>query len=207
MTMVQTEKTTQLRDEAPVETHPFEPFLPANARLLMLGTFPPAPKRWCMDWYYPNYTNDMWRIFGLVFKNDRDYFVDAAGKTFRLDLLRPFLEETGIALYDTACAVRRLQGNASDKFLEIVTPTDLDALLSQLPQCRAIVTTGGKATETLLAHFNAQLPKIGSYAAVRFAGRPLRLYRMPSSSRAYPLSLDKKAAYYKQMFLEIFSTR
>ncbi len=69
------------------------------------------------------------------------------------------------------------------------------------------MTTGGKATETLLAHFNAQLPKIGSYAAVRFAGRPLRLYRMPSSSRAYPLSLDKKAAYYKQMFLEIFSTR
>ena len=149
----------------------------------------------------------MWCIFGLVFKNDRDYFVDTAAKTFRLDLLRPFLEETGIALYDTACAVRRLQGNAADKFLEIVTPTDLDALLSQLPQCRAIVTTGGKATETLLAHFNAQLPKIGSYAAVRFVGRPLRLYRMPSSSRAYPLSLDKKAAYYKQMFLEIFSTR
>ena len=83
--------------------------------------------------------------------------------------------------------MRRLQGNASDKFLEIVTPTDLDALLSQLPQCRAIVTTGGKATETLLAHFNAQLPKIGSYAAVRFAGRPLRLYRMPSSSFAYSL--------------------
>ena len=42
-----------------IETHPFEPFLPADARLLMLGTFPPAPKRWCMPWYYPNYTNDM----------------------------------------------------------------------------------------------------------------------------------------------------
>ena len=102
-----------------------------------------------------------------------------------------------------ASAVRRLQGNASDKFLEVVTPTDLDALLSQLPQCRAVVTTGGKATETLLAHFNAQLPKIGSYAAVRFADRPFRLYRMPSSSRAYPLALDKKAAFYRQMFLEV----
>ena len=193
--------------EIPVEQHPLEPFLPQHARLLMLGSFPPPRSKWVMEFFYPNLQNDMWRIFGLVFKQERDYFVDVEHKTYRLPLLRDFLMQRGIALYDTASAVRRLQGNASDKFLEIVTPTDLDALLSQLPQCRAIVTTGGKATETLLAHFNAQLPKIGSYAAVRFAGRPLRLYRMPSSSRAYPLSLDKKAAYYKQMFLEIFSTR
>ncbi len=27
-----------------IETHPFEPWLPSNAKLLMLGTFPPAPK-------------------------------------------------------------------------------------------------------------------------------------------------------------------
>ena len=26
-----------------IETHPFEPWLPSNAKLLMLGTFPPAP--------------------------------------------------------------------------------------------------------------------------------------------------------------------
>ena len=49
-----------------VEEHPFEPWLPGNAKLLMLGTFPPAEKRWCMPWYYPNFQNDMWRIFGLI---------------------------------------------------------------------------------------------------------------------------------------------
>ena len=72
-----------------IETHPFEPFLPAHARLLMLGTFPPAPKRWCMPWYYPNYTNDMWRIFGLHFFGDKLHFVDEAHKTFRLPTSRP----------------------------------------------------------------------------------------------------------------------
>ena len=97
-----------------IEQHPLRPFLPEGAQVLMLGSFPPPREKWSMNFFYPNYINDMWRIFGLVFKNDRDYFVDAAAKTFRLDLLRPFLEETGIALYDTACAVRRLQGNASD---------------------------------------------------------------------------------------------
>lgn len=49
------------------EQHPLEPFLPAGARLLMLGSFPPQRKRWSMEFFYPNLQNDMWRIFGLLF--------------------------------------------------------------------------------------------------------------------------------------------
>ena len=41
-----------------IESHPFEPFLPEGARILMLGTFPPAEHRWCMPFYYPNFHND-----------------------------------------------------------------------------------------------------------------------------------------------------
>ena len=189
--------------EIPVEQHPLEPFLPPHARLLMLGSFPPPRSKWVMDFFYPNLQNDMWRIFGLVFKQERDYFVDVEHKTYRLPLLRDFLMQRGIALYDTASAVRRLQGNASDKYLEIVTPTDLSALLSRLPECGAIVTTGQKATEQLLQHFHAPLPAIGHYVEAYDGNRSLRLYRMPSSSRAYPLALDKKAAFYRQMFLEV----
>ena len=169
----------------------------------MLGSFPPPRSKWVMDFFYPNLQNDMWRIFGLVFKQERDYFVDVEHKTYRLPLLRDFLMQRGIALYDTASAVRRLQGNASDKYLEIVTPTDLSALLSRLPECGAIVTTGQKATEQLLQHFHAPLPAIGHYVEAYEGNRSLRLYRMPSSSRAYPLALDKKAAFYRQMFLEV----
>jgi len=40
----------------PVERHPLEPFLPGNARLLMLGSFPPPRKRWSMEFFYPNRT-------------------------------------------------------------------------------------------------------------------------------------------------------
>ena len=46
-----------------VEPHPLQPFLPSNARLLMLGSFPPPRQRWCMDFFYPNRTNQMWEIF------------------------------------------------------------------------------------------------------------------------------------------------
>lgn len=186
-----------------VEQHTLKPFLPANARLLMLGSFPPQQKRWCMDFYYPNFINDMWRIVGQVFFGDRNHFVDVAAKRFRKEMIVDFLNERGIALYDTATSIRRLQDNASDKYLEVVEPTDVRGLLRQIPHCRAIVTTGQKATDTLCETFDIQAPTVGSYSPFQLEERPMRLYRMPSSSRAYPLSLEKKAVFYAAMFADL----
>ena len=97
-----------------------------------------------MDFYYPNFINDMWRIMGYIFHGDRNWFVDERAKCFKKEMIVEFLLDKGIALYDTASAIRRLQDNASDKFLEVVTPTDLPRLLGQIPRCTAIVTTGQK---------------------------------------------------------------
>lgn len=186
-----------------IENHPLEPFLPANARLLMLGSFPPQKKRWSMDFYYPNLNNDMWRIVGLLFFNNKDYFLNETRKTFCRERIINFLNDKGIALFDTASAIRRLQDNASDKFLEVVQPTDISRLLGQLPECKAIVTTGQKATDTLRVQFEVEEPKVGDFSEFVFDGRPMRLYRMPSSSRAYPLALDKKAAAYRTMYQDL----
>ena len=189
----------------PIETHPLPPFTPPNAKLLMLGSFPPPKARWKMDFYYPNFQNDMWRIFGLVFFADKDYFVAAGGKAFKEGLIRDFLHEKGIAISDTAHQVVRLQGNASDKFLQIVTPLDLAALLAPMPRCDVVMTTGELATGTLLSLMPSETakPAIGAYSEAEFAGRRLRLYRLPSSSRAYPLPLAQKAAAYARFFREI----
>ncbi|MBS6662007.1 uracil-DNA glycosylase family protein [Prevotella histicola] len=188
-----------------IETHPFEPWLPSNAKLLLLGTFPPAPKRWCMEWYYPNYTNDMWRIFGYVFFEDKKYFVDEANKTYKLDLLRAFLKDKGIAIFDTALRIRRTTGTASDKDLEIVEPADLDHMLRVLPQCKAVLAAGQLATKVFTDHYqiDARKMKMGDYKKFTFEGRTIRLYREPSSSRAYPMKVGKKAEYYKQMLSEV----
>lgn len=186
-----------------IENHPLEPFLPANARLLMLGSFPPQKKRWSMDFYYPNLNNDMWRIVGLLFFNNKDYFLNETRKAFCRERIISFLNDKGIALFDTASAIRRLQDNASDKFLEVVQPTDISRLLGQLPECKAIVTTGQKATDTLRAQFEVEEPKVGDFSEFVFDGRPVRLYRMPSSSRAYPLALDRKAAAYRTMYQDL----
>ena len=186
-----------------IEKHPLKPFLPAKAKLLMLGSFPPQKQRWSMDFYYPNLNNDMWRIFGILFFDDKDYFLNETRKVFCRERIIDFLNEKGIALFDTASSIRRLQDNASDKFLEVVEATDVTALLRQLPECKAIVTTGQKATDTLRQQFNVEEPKVGDYSEFIFEGRAMRLYRMPSSSRAYPLALDKKATAYRIMYQDL----
>ena len=186
-----------------IEEHPLEPFLPANAKLLMLGSFPPQKKRWSMEFFYPNLQNDMWRIFGIIFFQNKEHFLNPDKKVFDKERIIDLLNKKGIALYDTASAVRRLQDNASDKFLEVVQSTDISRLLGHLPECKAIVTTGQKATDTLRAQFEVEEPKVGDFSEFVFDGRPMRLYRMPSSSRAYPLALDKKAAAYRTMYQDL----
>ena len=187
----------------PVENHPFEPFLPENARVLFLGSFPPQPKRWSMEFYYPNFINDFWRIMGILFFGDRDRFVDIRAKKFKVQEIKDFCSNEGIALYDTATAVRRLMENASDKYLEVVEPTDVPALMRNIPLCEAIVTTGDKATQTLCSTFNAPAPAVGEYSSFCFDNRTIRLYRMPSTSRAYPLPIQKKADVYRRLFSDL----
>ena len=165
-----------------IERHPLMPFLPSNARLLMLGSFPPPRKRWCMDFFYPNRSNQMWLIFGEVFFNDSQRLVDEENKTFRLSDIQTLLKERGIAIYDTASAVRRLSGNASDKDLEIVERTDIAALLSHIPACHDIVCTGHRPHRGI----RCRRPRHGAIQrvlnirqAVAFMAHALLLPRLP----------------------------
>lgn len=181
------------------EQHPLQPFLPKNSKILMLGSFPPPKARWSMEFFYPNWINDMWRLMGHIFYNDRHHFESKGEKRFCKESIEAFCNEKGIALYDTAREVVRLKENASDKFLEVVTPTDICALLEQIPHCTAIVTTGEKATDVVTATFGCEKPAVGNMTIITINNRTLHFWRMPSSSRAYPLALEKKAQHYQTM--------
>ena len=75
-----------------------------------------------------------------------------------------------------------------------------------MPDCTRIVTTGGKASETLqrtlsdAAGLEVEQPEIGGFTTLVAYGRTLQWWRMPSTSRAYPLKLEKKAEYYARLF-------
>lgn len=194
-----------------IEQHPLEPFLPTNACVLFLGSFPPPKARWSMEFFYPNWINDFWRIQGLIHFGDKTYFEVEGEKRFDMEKIVAFCREKGIALFDTARKVRRLKGNADDNFLEIVEGTDVFALLERMPECSTIVTTGGKASEELQAYFEShgltvKIPKVGEWVSIsenegtNDGNVFLRWWRMPSSSRAYPMKLEKKADCYRRLF-------
>lgn len=178
-----------------------------------------------MDFFYPNFNNDFWRVMGLVHFGDPGHFVAPGGKRFNYPAVVEFCRAAGLAFFDTASKVRRLKDNASDAFLEILEPTDVGSLLDRLPHCHTIVTTGGKASEQLAAllatsqHLSTSavilssspvvlsagggsvpVPSPGGYADVTAFGRELRWWRMPSTSRAYPLPLASKAAAYSRLW-------
>ena len=193
--------------EIETEVHPWEAWVPDNAKVLVMGTFPPQPKRWSMDFYYPNRTNDFWYMMGLIFFGERTALLRPGTKDFDLDRIKALLNEKGIALNDTGHRIRRLAGNASDKFLEIVEPVDLKALVRRMPGLRSIATTGEKAAGVIASITGTEAPRMGHSVTVDALSLgdsvhplPLRIWRMPSTSRAYPLALEEKAEYYRTLF-------
>lgn len=180
-----------------IETHPWEPYIPDGARVLVMGTFPPQPKRWSMDFYYPNRTNDFWYMMGLIYYGDRNALLRQGGKEFDLNKIKSLLDREGIALNDTGHKVRRLKGNASDKFLDIVEPVDLRSLLCRMPHCRRIATTGEKAARVIASLTGTEVPKMGEMTV---SPDGIEIWRMPSTSRAFPMKLETKADYYRRLF-------
>ena len=204
-----------------------------------------------MPFYYPNWINDFWRIMGLIHFGDKDHFTIPGEKRFNEADIRAFCTEHGLAFYDTATEVRRLRDNASDAFLDVVTPTDIPALLRQIPYCHTLITTGQKATEVVAQAFGCPVPPVGGWVLLRLetpdqvggdgravggdgsglasegqqlrasglrwqkeeqrlhikeeespdqASFEVRFWRMPSTSRAYPMPLEKKANEYRKLF-------
>ena len=182
------------------ETHPLPPFLPAAGRVLLMGSFPPPRARWCIDWFYPNFQNDMWRIWGLIAAGDKDYFVVPGQKLFDKDKIVDFCTRQGIGLCDTGEEAVRLKGNASDAHLQVVKTRDLGALLRQMPQCVSVALTGEKAVQTLGKVFDFKEIALGEYVEREvLPGRMVKIWRMPSSSRAYPRPVEWKADYYRRL--------
>ncbi len=134
-----------------------------------------------MEFFYPNWINDFWRIQGLIHFGDKAHFEHSGEKRFDKERIVAFCREKGIALFDTARKVRRLKDNADDNFLEIVEGTELQSYLE--------------------SHgLKVKIPKVGEFVEVNRNYTSLRWWRMPSSSRAYPMKLEKKAEYYRRLF-------
>ena len=74
-----------------------------------------------------------------------------------------------------------------------------------MPDCNTVATTGEKAAAVVASITGTIVPKTGEYVDTFYApaDRQLRIWRLPSTSRAYPLAPEKKAAFYRRMFDDV----
>lgn len=183
------------------EIHSLDPFVFEDTKVLMLGSFPPKREKWSMDFYYPNFQNDMWRIMGLVFFENKGYFLVKGERSFDKSRICEFLKNHCIGIGDAAYEVLRLKDNASDLHLQVVQSLDFEKLLDTFHQCHFLLTTGGKSGEIVQNYFDLKkIPNIGKSYSFEWKGRMLTWYRVPSSSRAYPLSIVEKTKVYASVF-------
>ncbi|MGL4388564.1 MAG: uracil-DNA glycosylase family protein, partial [Brevinema sp.] len=170
-------------------------FLPADAKTLLLGSFPPAIEKWRMNFYYPNFQNDMWRILGEVFFDDKNYFL-LDQDHFDQHKIEQFLIEQKIAVADAIKKTSRLENNASDNNLQVAEYLNFHEVLKKIPYCQRIVATGGLASDIICSYFRIKkIKKTGESASINIDGKNIVIIRAPSSSRRNVNTAGKYKAY------------
>jgi hypoxanthine-DNA glycosylase len=157
----------------------FPPVVNGDVRLLVLGSLP-GEQSLALSRYYGNPRNQFWRLMSDVTGVD---LVPLAYQA-RLEALL----HAGVGLWDTIGSARR-EGSLDTAIRDHI-PNDLEALIANLPQLRAIGFNGGKSAA------------LGQ----RLLGERerLALIPLPSSSPAFTLAYDAKRAEWLKLrpFLE-----
>ncbi len=113
-------------------THPFDPILFPDTKILILGTFPSLDS-FKYDFYYAHKRNQFWKILHELYK------MPAETKEERIVLLK----HAKIGLYDIVASCERK--NSSDANLKNCTLTDIPAILKTHSNIELIAFTGKKA--------------------------------------------------------------
>ncbi|MDO9335172.1 MAG: DNA-deoxyinosine glycosylase [Caulobacter sp.] len=146
-----------------------------DARLLILGSLP-GEMSLAASRYYGNPRNAFWRLLESVGCKDLQSFAYED----RLEALKT----AGIALWDVIAEAERpgsLDGAIRDE-----SPNDLAGLIARLPALRAVAFNGGKAAT------------LGRKVLAGVAPDVARI-TLPSSSPAYTLAFERKAAAWAEL--------
>ncbi len=121
-------------------THPFNPIINHNTRILFLGSFPSIAS-FEQAFYYAHPRNAFWPIIESIF-----------GVTLESnEAKRAFCLERGIGLWDMIGSCER--SNSSDTNLKNCIPNDFEKLLREYPNIRALGFTGKKSYDLFQKHF------------------------------------------------------
>lgn len=121
-------------------THPFDPIINEDTRVLFLGSFPSIAS-FEYSFYYAHPRNAFWPIIEKIFN------VTLATNAAKRD----FCLKKGIGLWDVIASCER--SNSSDTNLKNCVPNDFETLLKAYPGIRALGFTGKKSFDLFRKHY------------------------------------------------------
>jgi len=118
-------------------SHPFETYIPTDAKYLVIGTFPTRQINWDFDFYYSNSDNRFWPIMEGI---SRTQFQKKIGKP-AIEERKQFLKQRQIGITDMLQKCYRLVEKSGDEHLYPIVLTDIFSLLEKHDTIESLVLT------------------------------------------------------------------
>lgn len=126
--------------------HPYCPYIPEDAKKLIVGTIPPA--RFCtqgkkelyaddVDFYYGSRDNCFWNLMAEITQKE----VQRENTKEAIEERKALLDSLKIGITDIIESCIHKEGKSDDKSLEIITRKPLNALLLQYPEIDTLIYT------------------------------------------------------------------
>jgi hypoxanthine-DNA glycosylase len=131
-----------------IETHPFKAFIPRNATIIILGTFPGKDVTHKQltedDWFYGTKRNQFWKIISGV------YETELSTKKEKQELFKKY----GIGIADVFLKVKRTGNNNTDSNLKVVEFNDQELkTVLENPRIKKVFFTSKFVAKTFLKLF------------------------------------------------------
>ncbi|MDR1120639.1 MAG: hypothetical protein LBM08_06940 [Dysgonamonadaceae bacterium] len=152
------------------EIHPWNWYLPPEARTLIIGTFPPTLRNWSFDFFYPNKNNYFWKIMARIAGRELQYLTGEEAVRERKEILCQL--KTGVS--DMGKIIQRKAGNSLDQNLEIVKYMDIFRLLQENPSVRKIIFTSSSGPSSAIRWFKEYLALANIDFKIPKGKRPLQ---------------------------------
>ncbi|MDR2843443.1 MAG: hypothetical protein LBV57_02210 [Candidatus Symbiothrix sp.] len=152
------------------EIHPWNWYVPENARTLIIGTFPPTLRNWSFDFFYPNKNNYFWKIIASIAGKPLNYLSGDEAIRERKRLLN----HLQLGLSDMGKIICRTADSSLDENLQVIEYMNIFRLLSENPSIRKIIFTSSSGKSSAMRWFKEYLSVHDIPFQIPKGERPLR---------------------------------
>ena len=152
------------------EIHPWNWYIPQEAKTVVIGTFPPTRRNWSFDFFYPNKNNYFWKLMARI--ADRPLLCPSGEDA--VNERKDLLNHLKLGVSDMGQIIRRKTDSSLDQNLELVASMDIFKLLQENPSVSKLIFTSSSGKSSAIGWFKEYLHRHQIPFKIPQGKRPLR---------------------------------